>query len=88
MKRSVLILLVFLGYFANAQAKVYQVEMLIFSYFSTQYLNEERWPFVNPNDFNFSNAQPIHPLPSSQFVLNWKQEDLNKNSAYQTSLHT
>lgn len=88
MKRFFLMLLVFcLGYFANTQAEVYQVEMLIFSHLTSQHLDEEQWPLVNSSDFNFSNAQPIHPLPSSKFVLNREQADLNKNSAYQALLH-
>ncbi len=79
-----------------SQAAVYQIELIIFSHFTSEGVSQEQWPIVNPSAFSFSNSILLKTisvdgnfslLPPSQFILNEAQSRLDKNPSYHTLMH-
>lgn len=97
MKWSLLIILLSLGFIETAQARIYQIELIVFSHLTQQSVSQEQWPMVNPNDFDLNNALRLKAdnnqsdnytlLPPNQFTLKKEQQALNKKSTYHTLLH-
>ncbi|ACJ20157.1 CsiV family protein [Coxiella burnetii] len=86
MKKLLLLLILSFGC-VQAQAKDYQIEMIIFSHFSAQNESEEQWPGLDAGSINFNRARPIYSLPPSQFILKNEQHRLDQSPAYHTLLH-
>ncbi|WP_267256748.1 CsiV family protein [Coxiella endosymbiont of Ornithodoros maritimus] len=86
MKKLLLLLTLFFACL-QAQAKDYQIEMIIFSHFTAQNKSEEQWSDLDPGRINFNRARPIYSLPPSQFILKNEQHRLDQNPAYHILLH-
>ena len=86
MKKLLLLLILFFSC-VQAQAKDYQIELIIFSHFSVQNESEEQWSGLDPGGINFNGARPIYSLSPSQFILKNEQHRLDQSPAYRTLLH-
>ena len=89
MRRLIILLLVIiLSPTLTAQAKVYQIEMIIFSQPTSPNNKMEEWSTSSiPSDLNFFCASQIRPLPASKFLLKNEQMKLSENPGYLTLLH-
>lgn len=66
-------------------AKIYQIEMIVFS--QPTFQTKERTVFYIPPDINSFRAKAVSLLPTSEFLLNNEQDKLNRNSEFHILLH-
>ncbi|WP_304985140.1 CsiV family protein [Coxiella-like endosymbiont] len=87
MKWFLILLFITLSPILTAEAKVYQIEMIVFLQPTSQNNGMEEWSTSSPSDLNFLRAKQIRTLPVSQFLLKNEQTKLNENLRYHTLLH-
>lgn len=87
MKWFLILLFITLNPFVTSEAKIYQIEMIIFSQPTFQNNDLKECLTSTSLDPNFFYAKKIKPLPTSQFLLKNEQTELDKNLEYQTLLH-
>ncbi len=78
-------------------AKIYQVELIVFSHITPQAINSEQWPSLEntttdyKNTINLSSSPNGHPyfslLSPHDFILKNEQRRLNGHPDYHTLLH-
>lgn len=99
MKRLFLLIFVLIST-ACAQARVYQIEMIIFSHLTRQSLTQEQWPLLNVADFNINRGVTLQTadmvanpsddyvlLPARDYLLKRTQQRLDKQPPYKTIAH-